>query len=362
MTMVSDEQAVIEKLREAALDGDRWIDALDALARVTGARSANLVGVKPGVMAFDWASNVDPQLWLDLDATMRGDPLLNPRVLNGIRSAPMEVFSGVDYASDNWTRRFPEYGEACRRYDVGGGSQAVLHRSTNGFVGIATLRSAREGHATDEQNETFARLAPHVLDAVRLQSLIEGRAASFALGTLDAISAVAFLCDETGKVRGMTRAAEDLVSSSGLLALRQGRLVGWCDPATEQLSASVWSAIHRPDQPMQTLILRQEDGPPVRVEVASLPCDAWSMTFHPRVIVTVKPRSLAELPGQICAAFGLTPAEAEITLLVVKGVRRGEIAEQRGVSAETVKSQLKAIFGKLGVTRESEIAALLGGL
>jgi len=51
-----------------------------------------------------------------------------------------------------------------------------------------------------------------------------------------------------------------------------------------------------------------------------------------------------------------------VTLLVVRGASRARIAEDRGVSAGTVKSQLKTIFDKVGVGRESEIAVLSGGL
>src|SRR3546814_16409501 len=51
--------------------------------------------------------------------------------------------------------------------------------------------------------------------------------------------------------------------------------------------------------------------------------------------------------------YGLTPAEAEIGLRIADGVRPQWIADERGVSVETVRSQIKALSAKLGCTRQS---------
>jgi DNA-binding CsgD family transcriptional regulator len=39
-----------------------------------------------------------------------------------------------------------------------------------------------------------------------------------------------------------------------------------------------------------------------------------------------------------------------------------QIAERHGVSRETTRHQAKAVFGKTGARRQSEVAALLAGL
>lgn len=354
--------AVAELFRSAALDGASWLAALDALAQATGARSGDLIGVRPDRVAFEWASQVDPQLWVDLDDRVRGDPGVNPRVRNAVTAAPMTVLSSVDYASDAWTRRFPEYGEACRRYDLGGGSQAVLHRSTAGFVGLATLRSSRQGLPTGEQTRVFARLAPKVMDAVRLRRMVEDQGARFAVGALDTVMATAFLCDESGQVRAMTRAAEALVGPGGALRLKNGWLSGGREDHAESIAATIRRAIRTPATPVQTVVMRDRQDAPMIVEIAPLPKDPWSMAFHPRVIVTVKRRARPPTTDHLRLAFGLTLAEAEVALAVAEGRSRNDIAATRGVTPGTVKSQLQAIFGKLGVNRESEVAVLLNGL
>ncbi len=54
----------------------------------------------------------------------------------------------------------------------------------------------------------------------------------------------------------------------------------------------------------------------------------------------------------------LTLREVEIIKLVVKGMTNTEIAKDRDVSSETVKSELKRIFRKIGVSNRVQAAVL----
>lgn len=47
-----------------------------------------------------------------------------------------------------------------------------------------------------------------------------------------------------------------------------------------------------------------------------------------------------------CEGWGLTPAEADVALLVLKGYEPTEIAEFRGTSTGTVRAQLSRIYSK----------------
>ena len=57
--------------------------------------------------------------------------------------------------------------------------------------------------------------------------------------------------------------------------------------------------------------------------------------------------------------FGLSPKEARIAQHLADGGSVADYAAQNGVSEQTVRSQLKSIFGKTGVNRQSALAALL---
>lgn len=63
--------------------------------------------------------------------------------------------------------------------------------------------------------------------------------------------------------------------------------------------------------------------------------------------------------GDIRRALGLTPAEASLALHLARGVSLSDAAELQTVSYETVRSQLKSIFAKLSISRQTELVAIL---
>ena len=67
-------------------------------------------------------------------------------------------------------------------------------------------------------------------------------------------------------------------------------------------------------------------------------------------------------PGDVEAALGLSPAETEIAVLLAEGRTAREIAAATGREYSTVRTHLKHIFAKLGVSRQVEVARLVWGL
>jgi DNA-binding CsgD family transcriptional regulator len=56
---------------------------------------------------------------------------------------------------------------------------------------------------------------------------------------------------------------------------------------------------------------------------------------------------------------GITRAEARLASMLADGISLEEVAEALLVSIQTVRSQLKSVFAKTGVTRQAELVALL---
>jgi DNA-binding CsgD family transcriptional regulator len=67
-------------------------------------------------------------------------------------------------------------------------------------------------------------------------------------------------------------------------------------------------------------------------------------------------------PAVVRDVLGLTLGEARVAALVGSGLAPRGAAEKLGISEETVRSTLKRIYGKVGVSRQSELVALLGKL
>lgn len=63
--------------------------------------------------------------------------------------------------------------------------------------------------------------------------------------------------------------------------------------------------------------------------------------------------------GALVELFALSPAEAEIAVMLAQGATLGEVAERRLVQQETVRGQVKVLLRKIGVVNQKQLAALL---
>ena len=57
--------------------------------------------------------------------------------------------------------------------------------------------------------------------------------------------------------------------------------------------------------------------------------------------------------------FGLTESEANLAAAIARGDTPNEVAEARGISLATVRSQLASIYTKTAARRQSELVSLL---
>ncbi len=67
--------------------------------------------------------------------------------------------------------------------------------------------------------------------------------------------------------------------------------------------------------------------------------------------------ALGEVIAAQFAAWHLTPAEADVGLLALKGLDVAEIAAARNAAAGTVRAQLARIYAKAGVSGRAQFAA-----
>src|SRR5690606_26988543 len=64
-------------------------------------------------------------------------------------------------------------------------------------------------------------------------------------------------------------------------------------------------------------------------------------------------------PALVAEAFELTPAEVWVVAQLARGLSAMEIAALRGVSMQTIRAQIRAVFEKTGINRQSDLVRLL---
>jgi hypothetical protein len=172
-----DEQwlAIADEFYNAAVDPDRWYDALAKLADATGSSSGELITIgHDAALPVHIMTNVDPGILAASDEHRIGDPETNPRVKAGMNAPLLKVIAECDFITPAEHAIHPHYNEFARPWDIPYICLTTLERQDNLLIGLAVVRSERDGHIDSTQRGVFASLAPHVRAAVKMQIALEG--------------------------------------------------------------------------------------------------------------------------------------------------------------------------------------------
>lgn len=145
-------------------------------------------------------------------------------------------------------------------------------------------------------------------------------------------------------------ADDDLVVRGGRLRIRNG-----------QADRKLQSAIRWASGSDNHLMALRGSVPIVMDAGEGLPVKVWWVIADSGVILfSFGNRALSEDRLAIAATvFGLSPAQLRIATRIVEGAALVEIAEQAGVSVNTVRTQLRRTFEKVGVHNQPALVRVL---
>lgn len=228
-------------------------------------------------------------------------------------------------------------------------------------VRLRVTRGPEAADFSDSDRQLVEALVAHVRQAVSLQRRIvsmqtERDVYADAFGHLDL---GAIILDAGARLLHCNPAARTLLNESTGLVIHEDCLrVGnrQQDRLFRDLLDEVLAA-HRRSQPGVVRVFRlaeTETGLLIRpLPRAALP-DAREA---PAVAVFIsRGEATPVAPVQVLMQlFDLTAAEAALSLLLVRGLSLDEAAADLGVSRNTVKSHLSAVFAKTGVNRQTQL-------
>jgi DNA-binding CsgD family transcriptional regulator/PAS domain-containing protein len=171
----------------------------------------------------------------------------------------------------------------------------------------------------------------------------------------------AFLIDERGKVLRVSTEAERAL---GALGIKGGRLCASDPSANAALQAAVSKAIE-PSGAVASSVRVPAGEACLQLIVSPLSRERRFLApFEAAAIVhLIDPAAAKPVDGAaISALFGLTPAEARLAAALAAGDTISEAAARYGVAVGTVRTQLKSIFGKMGVNRQQDLILRLSSL
>ncbi|MFE8073288.1 LuxR C-terminal-related transcriptional regulator [Marinobacteraceae bacterium S3BR75-40.1] len=363
--------ALTDAFYSAAVEGNGWQEALQALADASDSRSGQLLGIgHDWLLPFNVVTEPNSEALDVVEHAGGHDPAFNPRVAAGMAAPLLEVLTEADFITPEEHKTNIHYRELGWPFDYPFSCLASLERFNGLTVGLTILRSAKQGLPSAEQKAVVSATVPHIRAAVRMQLSLESRGEKLLTGAMEALSIAAFVCDHKGSVRSLSEEAEDLVSEGGALQLKLGCLTSRQHETARALHSAITQAALAPSAKhapaLNTIVIPPEnlDQRPTVLDVMPLPARDFEFLFQPKVLVIARGlrRSHDQKLSILQLAYGLTKAESSIAVTLSQGFPIEAIATARGVSVGTVRVQVKTIMSKLGVSKQIELVALVNDL
>lgn len=368
----------VAQIWRASTDQALWLDAMRAIRELL----PRTIG---GTLYTPFRQGQPGGLWINLDPP------------EGLIEAYVSRFADKDIFLHSVLRRLPrerfvfteeivpqhalESAEIYRDWMVPFGIRKAIGAAVHATGQEATIISmAGPGWSEREAAQYRAvmeELSPHIHGAIAahwrlVRAETNARISRYALDEL--ALGIAWLNAE-GKVMHANRTAQAVFDGNDGLQLTAGRIAAAAPAAASRLAAGIArlgresgtgigagngasNGADRNGLDVVVAVSRPSRRQPYVVSLVPAIADpAGIASAEVRIIAFISDPTIisARLRGRLGELYGLTRSEAEIAESLARGDTPDEVAAHRGVSMNTVRTQLKTLMGKLGVTRQSDV-------
>lgn len=182
-------------------------------------------------------------------------------------------------------------------------------------------------------------------------------------GIFEQLPGAVLLCDPAGQLLYATPKALRLSKEEGVWQRNAQGHVIWpaLSAATTLKMQQCLNALVAPGERQVLALERTDAGSPVVATLLCLESPLDGEHTERLLAIFVSSTQSRPLPGPeiLRQLFALTPSEAAVALLLAQGLRSEEVASELGVSSTTIAFHLRNLFSKTGVTRQSDLVALI---
>jgi DNA-binding CsgD family transcriptional regulator len=236
-------------------------------------------------------------------------------------------------------------------------------------IAISVQRSSAKPAYTQSDLDGMSRIGRHAEKALRLSTrLLESELGN--LGLRDALSRVGigvFALDALGRVVFSNPVGQSLLGDG--LSIVDERLRVRGSNTDVEIEAAIATVVRgaRPDMaadPKPLMVHRARSHRPLILYVlpviGPLAPDDRLLSQARAIVLVMDPKSDDPPdPALVRDVLGITLGEARVAALIGSGLAPRAAAEKLGITEETARTVLKRVFSKVGVSRQSELVALL---
>jgi len=280
-----------------------------------------------------------------------------------------EPFADRHIGFDEAMKNHPSSVEFFDKHGLGFiGSIAVSPDPRVGVVLSVQRNSKLKPQFSDAELEELRTISRHIERSLRLSvRLLNAEFANVGLGAaLARIGIGVFALDTLGRVVFSNPEAQRLLGEALYLAEGRLRIIGAdLSSVLNETIAQTFDGSRGDLTADPKPILVQSASTSRRLAIYLLPvfqpAIAEQLLIHTRAIVLVIEQKLDEPadPAIVRDLFGLTLGEAKIAAMIGAGLPPKDAAERLGIAEDTARTVLKRVFSKVGVSRQSELTALL---
>jgi DNA-binding CsgD family transcriptional regulator len=237
----------------------------------------------------------------------------------------------------------------------------------NNSVGAYITALRKRSVHPDTGRELLGTLMPHLQCAMRLHERIAGldiRLSALA-NMIDYLPGGIIIADSRARVLVMNRAAEQILAGDHGLKNGPTGLSAVEANETAKLSATIAQAVMAREgslsAPTPLAITRGEMRRPLQLLIAPLPAQEAGTRRQPAAVLFVfdPDENLEPNLRLLRKVFSLTEAEARIAAALAQGDTVEQIADQTGVTLNTIRTHLKKVYSKTGTRGQTEFVRLV---
>ncbi len=351
--------AALDGIQDAALQPERWLETIEAISRASGAMGANIMeptgrGALGGVIITDSLSKVMDEYyreeWSLRDHRAQFIPLIHRRhVILEKDMASREEIERLDYYKFLAKHRMRH--------------TAIMDISAAGDEMFLVLqKEIGEGPFDGEDMPHFHAIRSRFLSGVQLARHLSGARRHGMATAFETARIGCIFFDRNGRVALANPKAEKLLSED--VRIVNGSIKALYPAETRAfhtMLSSVTEGTLSTERSAGDLVSLSRNGKrPLIIRFEKAGGQISDLFGHSGAMALIEDpeEERQESPEKLAMLFGLTPAEARISLSLTRGTGAVDIAAQSGLAYETVRSHIRSIFRKTGTGRQSELSAL----
>lgn len=271
--------------------------------------------------------------------------------------------SEYDLFTDEELDNDPVYRDFYRKHGLGWGTGTMVETPSGDSIIFSFERAYHKGPVPAATVKQFDDLRPHLVRAALLSSRLGLERAVATANALQSIGLPGAVLFRGGRLLAANHLFEQLMPT--LFQDRRDRLVLADTAADALLAAALREGLLTAGRTAVSSIpvAATERHSPLILHLLPV-CGAAHDVFTRAtslLVVTPVDRAIVPKAQVLQGLFDLTPAEARVARGIGEAQSIDAIAASLGVSSETVRTQLKAVLSKTGLSRQQELISLLAG-